>query len=366
MNNHDEVVLITGSSGLIGAATADRLDPDFQVIGFDNHGPPHPPPSADIVECDLRSDESVQQAFTHVRERFGTRIASVVHLAAYYDFSGEPSDKYEQITVQGTARLLRELRSFDVEQFIFSSTMLVHQPCEPGERIDEDWPIAPTWPYPESKVRTEELLRAERGGIPIVLLRIAGVYDDECHSIPLANQIQRIRERWLTSGVYPGDISHGQSFLHLNDLLSAISLLIEQRRQLPEVLPLLLGEEETLSYDELQRTFGRLLHDEDWPTQQIPKALAKTGAWLMEKFPSGDEAFIKPFMIDLADDHYALDTRRARQLLGWEPRHSLRETLPRMIEALQRDPAAWYRANKLKPPADLETPTKDAEEAHVR
>ena len=43
-----------------------------------------------------------------VRERFGTRIASVIHLAAYYDFSGEPSEKYETITVQGTERLLRE------------------------------------------------------------------------------------------------------------------------------------------------------------------------------------------------------------------------------------------------------------------
>jgi hypothetical protein len=31
-------------------------------------------------------------------------------------------------------------------------------------------------------------------------------------------------------------------------------------------------------------------------------------------------------MVDLVDDHYALDLRRARELLNWNPRHSLRET----------------------------------------
>src|SRR5437867_8798526 len=72
-------------------------------------------------------------------------------------------------------------------------------------------------------------------------------------------------------------------------------------------------------------------------TQSIPKALAKTGAWLDDHVP-GAEAFIKPWMIDLADDHYALDISRARTALGWEPTQSLRDTLPRMVSALKADP----------------------------
>jgi hypothetical protein len=59
-------------------------------------------------------------------------------------------------------------------------------------------------------------------------------------------------------------------------------------------------------------------------------------------------------MIDLADDHYALDVTRARTLLGWEPKHSLRVTFPTMVAALKADPAGWYRANKLEPPSWLE------------
>ena len=77
---------------------------------------------------DLISDYSVEAAFARVSYAYGDRLASVVHLAAYSDFSGEPSSLYDEITVRGTGRLLRALQTFHVEQFIFSSTMLVHAP----------------------------------------------------------------------------------------------------------------------------------------------------------------------------------------------------------------------------------------------
>jgi nucleoside-diphosphate-sugar epimerase len=353
MPSPKQIVLVTGSSGFIGSALVTRFADEFDVVGLDREGMPHPPAAAECVDVDLSSDESVEAALQQVRKRHGQRIASVIHLAAYYDFSGEPSPLYDEITIRGTGRLLRELRHFLVEQFVFSSTMLVHAPCEPGQRINEDWPLDPKWDYPRSKVQTEELIRAQHGNIPYVLLRIAGVYEDSGHSIPLANQMQRIYERWLTSHVYPGDTSRGQAFLHLDDLVDALWLLVERRARLPGELTLLLGETETLSYEELQRAFGQLIHGEEWETRQIPKSVAKTGAWLQDNLPLMEEPFIKPFMVDLADDHYALDIGRARSLLGWQPEHSLRETLPKMVAALRADPLGWYEANKLNPPSDL-------------
>ena len=53
-------------------------------------------------------------------------------------------------------------------------------------------------------------------------------------------------------------------------------------------------------------------------------------------------------MIDLADDHYELDITRARKLLAWEPRHSLRDTLPKMVAALKADREKFYCDNKLE------------------
>lgn len=293
MNTHRKVVIVTGSSGLIGSAVVRRLAEQYRVVGFDRAGDPHPPTEAECVCVDVTSEESVRAGLSRVRDAYGERIASVVHLAAYYDFSGEPSPKYEEVTVHGTERLLRRLQDFRVEQFVFSSTMLVHAPSEPRRPITEDSPLAPTWEYPHSKAETERLILAERGDIPFVLLRIAGVYDERGHSIPIAHQIQRIYERQLTSHVFPGDPARGrQSFVHLDDLVTAFGLLAQHRAELPPELTLLIGEPEAMSYGELQYALGCAIHGEEWATRQVPERLAEAGAWVQDKFPAGRESFI--------------------------------------------------------------------------
>jgi len=354
MKFKDDIVLITGSNGRIGTAVMQRLRERFDnVVGFDQEAPTPPPPDCVRIPVDITSDASVREGLRILREHHGVKIAAVVHLAAYYDFLGKPSPKYDQITVEGTRRLLRGLREgFEVEQFIFSSTMLVHRPGEPGVFITEDSPIGPTWAYPESKVRTEALIRAERGAISAVLMRFAGVYDDVCHSPPLAHQMQRIYERQLASHLYSGETSHGQAFIHLDDVVDAIERSVDRRVQLPPEVAILLGEPETLSYDELQHTLQRLIHGESWETHNVPAPIAKVGAWIEDHMP-GQDPFIKPWMVDRANDHYALDITRARTLLDWEPRHSLRQTLPKMVTALQADPFGWYREQGLEPLASI-------------
>src|SRR5437016_6794208 len=99
-----EVVIVTGSSGFIGSALINRLAGRFALVGFDRIASHAPPPAAECVCIDLTSDDGLSAAFERVRIAYGARIASVVHLAAYYDLSGEASPMYEQITVCGTER----------------------------------------------------------------------------------------------------------------------------------------------------------------------------------------------------------------------------------------------------------------------
>jgi NAD(P)-dependent dehydrogenase (short-subunit alcohol dehydrogenase family) len=97
-------ILITGTSGRIGYPLARRLAQSFNVVGFDRRAPSHPPPSAECLYVDLTIDESLQRGLHAIRELHGNRLACVIHLAAYYDFSGAPSPLYDRITVGGTER----------------------------------------------------------------------------------------------------------------------------------------------------------------------------------------------------------------------------------------------------------------------
>jgi nucleoside-diphosphate-sugar epimerase len=348
--NNKPRILVTGNNGFLGAAICDALRHDYQVIGFDADGEPQPPKEIECVCVDMREDESVKRGLSRVRYAYGDRIESVIHLAAYYDFAGEPSNLYEEVTVQGTRRLLRGLRDFDVGQFIFSSSMLVHAPTEPGKPFDERQPLQPKWDYPESKVRAEEVIEQERGNVPAVILRIAGAYTDACDSIPLSQQMRRIYENRLTSHVYPGELSHGQALVHVDDIVRAFQCAVEKRGKLPDSLPLLIGESETVSYGELQRSFGDMLKGEpDWMTETIPKSVAQTGAWVQGKIPGIEEPFIKPWMIDLADDHYELNTAAAQKHLGWQCEHTLRDALPNMAQFLVERPRDFYRRHGFDP-----------------
>lgn len=343
-----DVVIVTGSCGRIGSAVVKRLGQKYRVVGFELLKAIYASENEELVPVDLASDESVHQAFTHIRHFYGDRIASVIHLAAYYSFDKQHSPLYEKVTVEGTKRLLKALQTFNVEQFLFSSTMLVHAPTKPGQKITEESPVIPKWDYPLSKVRTEKAIHKLRGKMSSVVLRIAGVYDDKCHSIPISHQIQRIYEKQLESRLFSGDISHGAAFLHMDDLVDAIEKAVDQRKQLPSELTLLIGEPTTLSYDNLQRQISRLISGKEIRTFSIPKPVARIGSAIQCHLPFVEPPFIKPWMIALADDHYELDISRAKETLGWQPKRSLEETLPKMIADLKKDPAKWYKDNQLK------------------
>ena len=347
------VVLITGASGLIGTRLARGLADEYAVVGLDVKPPHDDSVPMDFIEADLTDDAGTEQALNEVRARHGDNVASVVHLAAYYDFAGEPSDMYDKLTVMGTRRLLDGLQNLQVEQFIFSSSLLVMRPGEGP--LDESSPTEPKWAYPQSKVEAEQVILEHRGNIPQVLVaRIAGVYDEEGHSLPVGQQIARIFEKTLESHVFPGNTTHGQALVHLDDLTDFVRKAIERRRELAPEEMFLVAEPDVMSYAELQDRIGEGLHGHEWTTIRIPKVVAKAGAWVQNAVATGDEKpFIKPWMIDLADDHYAVDIARSRDRLGWSPRHRLRDTIDDILRRLKADPERWYETNKLPKPETM-------------
>ena len=109
------IIIVTGSNGRIGDAVMRRFAGRFdQVVGFDRKAPTTRRRRA---ACTFRSTSppttACEEGLSAIREHHGSQVASVVHLAAYYDFLGEPSPKYDEITVRGTGRMLRGLHELD-------------------------------------------------------------------------------------------------------------------------------------------------------------------------------------------------------------------------------------------------------------
>jgi nucleoside-diphosphate-sugar epimerase len=337
-----QLVIVTGCSGRIGQALFERFSKsDIQLVGFDIQKPSQGQDTYDFFEVDIASSESVEKALLEVRKKYGNHIVSFIHLASYYNFEGGHWDLYEKLTIEGTRRLIIALKEFACEQFIFASSMLALAGTKPGEKINEDSPLSPSWEYPKSKIMTEELLGELHGDIPLLILRIAGCYDDGCHSPPLSQQIVRLYEHQLESRFFPGDLKAGAAFIHLEDLAECVYTCVERRQALAKEEVLLVGEERTLSYDELQREISYVLQGKEIHTFRIPKIFAKVGAFIKGYLP-GRKSFIKPWMIDLADVHYELDCTRAKKLLAFQTKRSLYDVIPLMCKALLVDPMHWY------------------------
>src|SRR5690606_18513974 len=157
------VILITGAAGNLGQSLTQALSQNVRVTGLDRK-------PAEGVACaytiDLTSEKSVKKTFQTMLPEEGRVIAAVIHLAAYFELTGEESPLYEQVNVQGTRLILEALQDFTVHRFIYASTLLVHQPGSPGQKIDETSPLDPRWAYPKSKAETEAVIREHAHRMP--------------------------------------------------------------------------------------------------------------------------------------------------------------------------------------------------------
>lgn len=351
-------ILITGSDGFIGSALVKYFAADYNILGLDR-SPGQQRPGYQAIQCDLTDAAAIKQAVEAARE-LTPRLAAVIHLAAYFDFTGEEHPLYNKLNLEGTRLLLAALKDVEVERFIYASTILVHRPGEPGLPITEESPLEPRWAYPISKLAAEQIIREECTS-PYAILRLAGLYTEYCQSPTLAHQIDRIYQDKITGRVFAGNPNRGQSALHIEDMLSALGATIEQRRNLPRDFTALIGEPLVSTYEALQNAIGEALHGEPVHTISVPKPVAKLGAWAQEKaeawipdsIDQGEKPFIRPFMIDLSEDHYELNIIHAIQHLGWQPRHSLRDELSTLMARFKEDPQHWYKLNKITPPAWL-------------
>jgi UDP-glucose 4-epimerase len=195
-------VLLTGSSGWLGATLAPRLRRDgHRVFGLDQRPGEHTSHVGSITDRPLVDRLMAAEA-----------IQAVVHAGALHkpDIWHRPSSDFVAVNVQGTLNLLEAAVAAGADRFVFTSTtsLMISDRIRAGRAggarraawITEDLqPLEPRNIYGVTKLAAEHLCRMtfEERGLPVVVLRTGRFFpeaDDMAHAIPQSDANTKANE----------------------------------------------------------------------------------------------------------------------------------------------------------------------------
>ncbi|ROR32791.1 UDP-glucose 4-epimerase GalE [Inmirania thermothiophila] len=309
-------VLVVGGAGYIGSHMVALLaERGHAVTVLDDLSSGHRDAvlAGELVVGDL-GDRALLDALLG-----GRRFDAVMHFAARIQVAesvAQPA-RYYRNNVAATLTLLEAMLAHGVGAFVFSSTAAVYG--EPQRvPIDEDHPKAPVNPYGRSKWMVEQMLADLEAahGLRSVSLRYfnaAGAdpagrlgerHDPETHLIPLVLQAAAGRREAVTVFGTDYDTHDGtciRDYVHVADLCEAHLLALERLWAGAPGGAFNLGNGNGFSVREVietaRRVTGRAIRVREGPRR------------------AGDPARL------------VADSRRAREVLGWRPRHDALETI---------------------------------------
>jgi nucleoside-diphosphate-sugar epimerase len=344
-------IVVTGASGFVGRHLLDGIKECFSVHGIARRSqaqcgvPPHP--NITWSQVDITEPEPVAAAFEWIRGR--GPVDAVVHLAAHYDFTGRDSSDYRRTNVDGLRHVLEACRRFDLERFIFASSVAACRFPPAGGMVTEDTEPNADHPYARSKRAGEELVRAAAPEIPTCVVRFAALYSDWCEYPPLFNFLNAWLSNDWNARVIGGRGSFAIPYLHIR---CAVSLLSHLLYHLDRPNP---GETFIASPDgavAIRDIFdaATLAHfGERRRPIFVPRITASAWLHLQDAVGRviGRRPFERPWMARYLDRQLTVDASRTRQRLGWtsRPRFNLIRRMPFLVDNLRTQPLRWSRLN---------------------
>ena len=308
-------VLVIGGAGYIGSHVAlDLLDKGHQVCVFDNLSTGQRInlfPQADFIEGDILDKAALEKAMTGVD--------AVVHLAAKKAVgeSMEKPEMYATNNIVGTLNVLNVMAQKGVKKIVFSSSAAVYG-IPAVSRLDETVPVNPINFYGFTKLEIERFLTwyDQLKGIRFIALRyfnavgydpqgrVKGLEQNPQNLLPIIMEVatQKRQELEIYGHDYPTpDGTCIRDYIHVSDLATAHSQALDYLENNGESQILNLGTEQGTSVlaivQETEKNIGRA----------IPHRF-------VDRRP-GDPAMLTAC------------AEKARNLLGWKPKHSDLKTI---------------------------------------
>jgi nucleoside-diphosphate-sugar epimerase len=319
-------VVVTGAAGFIGRHACRRLaESGWEVVGLDLH---RPEPDADVGDPQVTVGDFRDEALVAGLLRGADAI---LHLASAHLQVRLPEREYWSVNADSLPRLVEQAREAGVRRLVHVSSVGVHGDLA-RVPAGEDEPCRPKSAYGASKLKGEELVReaAQRCGLPVVVLRPAWVYGPGC---PRTEKLYRALRRRRMPVI--GRADNRRHPLFVDELLGACRLALLREEAVGQIL--LLAGPEIVTSRELIETACEAL-DVPRPWLHLPRAAGlalalacEAGFGALGREPPFSRRSLEFFATD-----NGFDVGRARRVLGFEPRVTLREGLARTRPWLER------------------------------
>jgi nucleoside-diphosphate-sugar epimerase len=309
-------VFITGASGFIGRALAERYRADgHEVRGVDLVADP----SCGVVAGDVGVAGSWQE---HASD-----CELVIHTAAMVSFRLEDKEGTWRSNVVGTLNALEAAERGGAERFVHFSSITVFGLTFP-DGVTERHPVRPTGiPYPDTKIAAEQVvLQAHaEGRVPSTIIRPGDVYGPR--SRPWAIMpVELIRSRRLVLPARGRGI-HGP--VYVDNLVDGVVLAAASDAAAGQVFTFVDPERMTMA--DFFRSYGEALGIRV-PT--APTTVAKAGAaaaWLLGHASRSDDINTHPKAAEYFARTGGYSSEKARSVLGWESKVGFDEGMRRTL-----------------------------------
>lgn len=357
-------VVVTGATGNVGTSTVKALSesPEIdEIVGIARREPNWKPPKTSWVEADILSVD--------LEEIFAGADA-VIHLA----WAIQPSRDavtLERVNVEGSYRVFEAVAAAGVPKLVYASSVGAYSHGPKDHEVEESWPVegTPTSFYSRHKVAVEHQLNRFEAANPetkVVRLRPALIFKDEA-----ATEIRRLFvgpflpnfllrrsflfalpriDRLRFQAVHSEDVGRAYLRAVLADVEGAFNIAAE-----PALSPEKLAERMGVRSFPVPAGIVRRLADLSWQLRLQPTP---------------------PGWLDMALNVPLMSSRRAREELGWEPRHSSVEALEELVEGMREgegadtpplaEDSAGARAEELKTGVGAREWARDRDEQLVK
>jgi len=322
-------VLVTGATGFTGGHLCKRLVADGeQVVAFVRSSSNTHALEDMGVECrvvDIRDPQSVNEHFID--------IDRVYHIAAAWRSEHADREEFHRVNVEATRNLLEAAKTANVKRFVHCSTVGVQGDIDKPP-ADEEYRFQPGDHYQETKLEGELLARKYfADGLLGAVFRPVGIYG------PGDTRFLKLF-RPVNKGTFVM-IGSGKTLYHMtyiDDLIDGIILVGTREEAIGEVFTLAGGEYSTLK--ELVNSIADAMN-KSHPKWRVPFYPVFLASIICDRVcrTLGIEPILYPRRVEFFYKDRAFDINKAKRLLGYQPKVTLKEGLKKTAE--------WYRKENL-------------------